>query len=132
MKFVVNLLVCGAAVTGLVAAVAAIQPSLILPAPCGEELAEVTRVSSQLFAAKHAVASDLIDGRLGLPEAVDRFRALNAESPFHPKTPEVSPAAACAEVLDWAQGELQINRPEQEREVMGRLNEEAKGVLTPG
>jgi hypothetical protein len=138
MKSAANLFVVSAAVVGILAGVVAACPSLVLSNPGAAEWAEHARKASVLAVAKHDVIDALVAGRLTLTEAVDRFRALNADSPFPQRKskPVASVASAdestVTEVLSWASAELESNNPEKQEAVTERLKQEARTFLGQG
>jgi hypothetical protein len=152
MSSAVRLLICVATVAGLLAGVLSLQPVSLaglgadiraLPESLQkiaqahqhqEELDDQQRVVSRQVTAKADVINELIDGQISLSEAVARFRALNEEDDSVAETVAMNyPAASrdasvCLQVLSWAEGQVS---PERQTAVMARLNEEARGFLSP-
>jgi hypothetical protein len=150
MSSIVRLLVCVAAVAGVLAGVLLLQPVCLaglgldfwtLP----ESLREIKQANqrreelddqdlgvSRRLCAKTDVIAALIDGQLSLKETVARFRVLNEQNvDVANNVPGAFPAATqeasvCLQVLVWAEAEA---GPERETAVMSRLQEEAREIL---
>jgi hypothetical protein len=152
VKSVVNLLVCSAAAAALLAGLAALQPSslaavaLDLGALPGAErqtdrdrlkLEDDLEVVGRRTGAMDRMTRELVDGRLSLWEAVARFRALDEEQPslighITAIYPDASrDGSVCRQVLAWAEEEVRGGSPGREEEVMARLQEEARSLLSP-
>jgi hypothetical protein len=150
MSSVVRLLVCVAAVVGVLAAVLLLQPVCLgslgrdvwtWPESLRkleqanqrlEELEDQDREVSRRQCARVEVIAALIDGQLSLKEAVARFRVLNEKNICVANNiPVAFPAATqdasvCLQVLAWTEAEA---GPERETAVLARLEEEAREIL---
>jgi hypothetical protein len=153
MSSVVRLLVCFAAVSGLVAGVMSLQPAWFADLGLDvwaipelqreiaeaqrlhEEMDQTAHTLNRLSAAREVVIAELLAGQLSLPEAVARFRSLNQECARSAEyTRAIFPAASddesvCRQVLSWAAIRAWGNCPEREGELMAGLEDQARDFL---